>query len=102
MALMISRIDHSRAGLGRWRHERGNDFPLGVRQVASVTQVIAAMLPPGGRGPHQALQTGFDNRLESHLNPAIHPYHAVSRRPLTREGRSIIAQDETIPQAEEG
>ncbi|MGF1611978.1 MAG: hypothetical protein ACFCUQ_21450, partial [Kiloniellales bacterium] len=30
-------------------------------------------LPPGGRRPHEALQTGFDNRLESHLNPAIHP-----------------------------
>jgi hypothetical protein len=56
------------------RHKRLDDLPLGVRQVASITQMIAAMLPPGGRVPHQALQTGFDNRLESHLSPAIHPY----------------------------
>jgi hypothetical protein len=32
------------------------------------------------------LQTGFDNRLESHLNPAIHPYGPVSRRPLRGTG----------------
>src|SRR3954471_23412004 len=25
------------------------------------------------RGPHEAVQTGFDNRPESHLAPAIHP-----------------------------
>ena len=29
--------------------------------------------PTGGRGPHEAVQTGFDNRPESHLAPAIHP-----------------------------
>jgi hypothetical protein len=44
--------------------------------------MIAAMLPPGGHGPHGALQTGFDNRLESHLGPAIHPPSPVSRQPL--------------------
>jgi hypothetical protein len=31
------------------------------------------MLLAGGRCPHEVLQTGFNNRLESHLNPAIHP-----------------------------
>src|SRR5829696_8546120 len=31
------------------------------------------MPPTGGRGPHEAVQTGFDNRPESHLAPAIHP-----------------------------
>jgi hypothetical protein len=31
------------------------------------------MLPPGGRGPHFILQAGFDNCLESHRYPAIHP-----------------------------
>jgi hypothetical protein len=40
------------------------------------------MLPPGGRRPHEAPQTGFNTRLESHLNPTIHPYARVSRRPL--------------------
>jgi hypothetical protein len=34
-------------------------------------------VPPGGRGPHEKLQTGFDNRLESHPNPAIHPKGSV-------------------------
>ena len=31
------------------------------------------MPPPGGRGPHLIFQADFDNRLESHRNPAIHP-----------------------------
>ena len=31
------------------------------------------VLPPGGRGPHLIFQADFDNRLESHRNPAIHP-----------------------------
>jgi AraC-like DNA-binding protein len=31
------------------------------------------MLPPGSRGPHLIFQADFDNRLESHRNPAIHP-----------------------------
>jgi hypothetical protein len=58
---------------GGRRHERSNDLPLLIRQIASVAQMIAAMLPPGGRRPHDGLQAGFDNRLESHLNPTIHP-----------------------------
>jgi len=61
------------AGPRRRRHERGKDRPFRISQIASITQVIAAMLPPGGWCPHEALQTGFDNCLESHLNPAIHP-----------------------------
>jgi hypothetical protein len=78
MALMISRIAHSRgrpvfAGGGMYG---AMDRPLLIAQVASVTKMIAAMLPPGGRCPHEALQTGFDNRLESHLNPAIHHFLA--------------------------
>src|SRR5215207_97184 len=31
------------------------------------------MPPTGGRGPHEAVQIGFDNRPESHLAAAIHP-----------------------------
>src|SRR5215207_2412749 len=31
------------------------------------------MPPTGGRGPHETVQTGFDNRPKSHLAPAIHP-----------------------------
>ena len=30
------------------------------------------MLPSGGRRLHETLQTGLDNRLEPHLNLAIH------------------------------
>ncbi|WP_420406463.1 hypothetical protein [Nisaea sp.] len=71
---MISRICHSR---GRpvlaGGDMNGAMISHSAGQVASITQVIAAMLPPGGRRPHEALQTGFDNRLESHLNPVIHP-----------------------------
>jgi adenosylmethionine-8-amino-7-oxononanoate aminotransferase len=36
-----------------------------------------------GGGVHmRLLQTGFDNRLESHLAPAIQPHHRVSGQPL--------------------
>jgi hypothetical protein len=59
--------------LGGRRHQRLEDFPLRVRQVASVAQALAAMLPPGGRSPHLIFQADFDDRLESHRNPAIHP-----------------------------
>src|SRR5690606_38149808 len=44
-----------------------------IRQVASVAQMIPAMLPPGARRPHEVLQIGFNTHLESHLAPAIHP-----------------------------
>jgi hypothetical protein len=35
--------------------------------------MIPVMIESGGRGPHETLQTGFDNRLESHLPPTIQP-----------------------------
>ena len=35
------------ARLGRRRHERGDDLPLRIGQVASITQMLAAMLTPG-------------------------------------------------------
>jgi hypothetical protein len=54
-----------------------------IGRVASITQVIAAMPPPGGRRPHDWLQTGFDNRLESHLNSAIHPPTRASKQPIS-------------------
>lgn len=54
------------------RHQGSDNFPPCIGQIASITQLIAAMLPPGGRCPHEGLQTGFDNRLESHLSPIIH------------------------------
>jgi len=34
--------------------------------------MIAVMLTTGGRCPHEGLQTGVDNRLEAHFDPAIH------------------------------
>lgn len=58
---------------GRLRHERGHNLPLLLGRVASITLVIAAMLPPVDRRPLDRLQTGFDNRLESHLDSAVHP-----------------------------
>jgi hypothetical protein len=38
--------------------------------------MFPAMLKPGGRGPHERRQTGFDNRLESHLASATQPLFA--------------------------
>ena len=57
----------------RRRQVRLQQSPLLVAHIACVTQVLAAMPPTGGRGSHEAVQTGFDNRPESHLAPAIHP-----------------------------
>src|SRR5829696_2694265 len=57
----------------RRRQVRLQQSPLLVAHIACVTQVLAAMPPTGGRGPHEAVQIGFDNRPESHLAPAIHP-----------------------------
>jgi hypothetical protein len=45
------------------------------------------MPPPGGRGPHPILQTNFDNRLESHRNPAIHPKFEF------QDGLSILCRE---------
>ena len=56
----------------RRRHEGGDDLPLRIAQAASITQMIAAMPPAGGRRPHEALQNRLGNRLEAHPDPAIH------------------------------
>ena len=61
------------------RHERRDDPPFRIGQVASTTQMIAGMLPPGGQRPHETLQTGSDNRLDSHLRRTIHPPFAEFR-----------------------
>jgi len=37
---------------GERRHERRDDLPLSLCQVASIAEMIAAMLPTGGRVPH--------------------------------------------------
>ena len=42
------------------------------------------------RRPHGALQTGFDNRLESHLTPAIHP--ALFHDGLLGTGAKVMLQ----------
>jgi hypothetical protein len=65
------------------RKQRLQHIPLRVGHVASIAQVLTAMLQPGGRGPHEVVQIGLDNRLESHLAPAIQPFFQVSRQPLT-------------------
>jgi putative ABC transport system substrate-binding protein len=49
-------------GIGR-RQIRLDQPPFVIGQIGLVTQHIAAMLPPGGWGPHGASQVGFDNRL---------------------------------------
>ena len=39
--------------------------PYGISQIGFVTQAIAAILPPGGRGPHCGSRSGFSTLLES-------------------------------------
>ena len=55
---------------------------------AAAPQLLAAMPPTGGRGPHEAVQTGFDNRPESHLAPAIHPRQTFRDSLLARPSKS--------------
>lgn len=78
-------------GVRRRRQKRRDDRPLRVGEIASITKMLAAMLPSGGRGPHEVLQTGFDNRLESHLNLAIHPRTAFQDSLLVRRVGSHLA-----------
>jgi hypothetical protein len=42
-------------------------------QTFAGRRAASPMPPPGGRGPNPIFQPDFDNRLESHRNPAIHP-----------------------------
>jgi ClpP class serine protease len=51
------------------------------------------MPPTGGRGPHEAVQTGFDNRPESHLAPAIHPRQTF--RDSLSETYGVVVRDLT-------
>ncbi|MBV9510933.1 MAG: DeoR family transcriptional regulator [Caulobacteraceae bacterium] len=50
------------------------------------------MLTAGGRRPHGKLQTGFDNRLESHLNSAIHPTTEFQEGLLTVKKWAALAK----------
>src|SRR3954463_14958793 len=75
----------------RRRQVRLQQSPLLVAHIACVTQVLAAMPPTGGRGPHEAVQTGFDNRPESHLAPAIHPRQTFRDSLLKRELNEFTA-----------
>jgi hypothetical protein len=45
--------------------ERRDHRPFGVSQIGFVTQAVAAILPPGGRGPQCGSRSGFSTLLES-------------------------------------
>src|ERR687886_2821560 len=62
--------------LFRLGHERLDQRPFGIGQIGFVAQVIAAMLPPGGRGPHRGSKAGFDNPLESRHPRPLNPFRA--------------------------
>jgi len=63
------------------------------------------MPPTGGRGPHETVQTGFDNRPESHLAPAIHPRQTFRDSllgPLAERQRTNLKRATDIVLVEDG
>jgi hypothetical protein len=65
------------------RHERLDESPLGIGQVGFVAQMIAAMLPPSGRGPHGCFQVRFPAPSWNQPNPS---HSTLPGRVLTRDG----------------
>jgi hypothetical protein len=61
----------SSVGLGQERREQR---PFGVGQIGFVTQAVAAILPPSGRGPHRASRSGFSTLLESRHPRPLNPF----------------------------
>src|ERR671933_2403416 len=57
-------------------HERLDQSPLGISQVGFVAQVLAAMLPPGGWGPHRGSKRDFDPLPESRLLRPLNPFRS--------------------------
>jgi hypothetical protein len=73
----------------RRRHERRENRPLRIGQIASLTQIRTARLPKGGRCPHGSLQAGFDSPLEAHMDPTFHPIRAFQGNRLVVEKRQV-------------
>src|SRR5919107_5341943 len=61
----------SDTGLGQ---ERRDQRPFGVTQIGFVSQAVAAILPPGGRGPHCGSRSGFSTLLESYRPRPLNPF----------------------------
>jgi hypothetical protein len=53
------------ACLGRGRHERRNDLPFLVAQIAAITQMVRFILRTGLGHPHRSLQKEGDSSLDS-------------------------------------
>src|SRR5271154_282048 len=60
------------ACLGRWRHERRNDLPFLVAQIAAIAQMVTFMPRTGLGRPHRSLQGEGDSSL----------FRSASHRPL--------------------
>ncbi|GGB57743.1 hypothetical protein GCM10011505_43280 [Tistrella bauzanensis] len=75
----------------------GQDSPFRIAQIASMTQVIAAMMPPVGRCPHEVLQSGFHNHLESHRDRPSTPNSSF--KTAFRQVMQIIAGASPIDEA---
>src|SRR5215212_7893230 len=59
----------------RDRHEGLDESPLGIAQIGFVAQVIAAMLPPSGWGPHRG-SGGFDTLSEARRSQPLNPFRS--------------------------
>src|SRR5919199_725483 len=78
----------------RLGHERLNESPFGIGQVGFIAQVIAAMLPPGGWGPHRGSKAGFDNPSESRHPRPLNPFRSgLSARKKPRGGSRLTQSD---------
>jgi hypothetical protein len=62
----ISRVDQAGVIPGRAAQAgAARSEPIGHGQIGFVTQAVATIRPPGGRGPHCGSRAGFNTLLES-------------------------------------